>query len=52
MPIFTMLHFFYTIVINFVVDLLDKFDCLLIIIDKFSRRLQLLAKYITNFVAI
>jgi len=52
MSIFIVSHFFYTIVINFVIDLSNKFDYLLIIIHKFSCRLQLLLEYITNFVAI
>jgi len=37
---------------NFVIDLLNKFNCLFIVIDKFSCRLQLLLDYIIDFVAI
>lgn len=44
-------YFFYTIVINFVIELLNKYNVLLTIIDKFSRRLLLLSSYVTNFVA-
>jgi hypothetical protein len=40
---------FYIIVMNYVIKLFNKFDYLLIIIDKFSRRLQLILDYIINF---
>jgi hypothetical protein len=40
---------FYIIAINYVIKLLDKYDCLLIVINKFNRRLQLISNYIINF---
>lgn len=52
MSISTISHCFYIVVINFVINFSSKFDCLLTIIDKFSYCLQLLVKYVTNFVAI
>lgn len=51
MPILSLSYFFYTIVINFVIELSSKYDALLMIIDKFSRRLLLLFSYVINFVA-
>ena len=36
MSIFTEFQSFYTIIMNFIVDFFDKYDCLLIIIDKFN----------------
>lgn len=44
-------YLFHTIAMDFVVELLDKYDALLTIIDKFSRHLLLLSSYVTNFVA-
>ena len=49
MSISAILHFFYTIAIDFIVDLPEKHDCLLTITNKFSRRLQLIAEYSTDF---
>jgi len=48
MSISTEPHPFHIIAIDYVVELSGKYDCLLTIIDKFSRRLQLIAGYITN----
>ncbi len=49
MSIFMKFYSFYIIVMNYVIKLFNKFDYLLIIIDKFSRRLQLILDYIINF---
>ncbi len=49
MSIFIKFYSFYIIAMNYVVKLLNKYDCLFIIIDKFSCRLQLILDYITNF---
>jgi len=42
MSIFIKSYSFHIIAINYVIKLSSKYDCLLIIIDKFSRRLQLI----------
>lgn len=52
MSISLLTYSFYTIAINFIVILLEKYDCLLTITNKFSRRLLLLFDYVMNFVAI
>lgn len=49
MSIFLKSYSFYIIVINYVIKLLNKYDCLLIIINKFNRRLQLISSYTINF---
>ena len=43
---------FHTITMDFIVDLPDKYDCLLTITDKFSRSIQLITKYITDSAAV
>jgi len=40
---------FYIIVINYMIKLFDKYDYLLIVINKFNQRLQLISNYIINF---
>ena len=50
MFIFTTSHSFHIVVMNFIVRLSKKYDCLLIVTDKFSRRLMLISRYVTNFV--
>lgn len=52
MSIFIESYSFYIIAINYVIELFDKYNYLLIIIDKFSRRLQLILDYIINFAII
>ena len=52
MPIFIASQSFHTIVINFIVKLSDKYDCFLIIIDKFSRRILFIFDYFIDFVVI
>ena len=52
MFISTVFYFFYIIVINFIVRLSKRYDCLLIFIDKFTRQMFLISNYITNFAAI
>ncbi len=42
-------YLFYIIVINYVIELFDKYNYLFIIINKFSCCLQLIPNYITNF---
>ena len=49
MFISTTSHLFYIIVMNFIVKLLRKYDCFLIVIDKFSRRLILISRYVIDF---
>jgi len=49
MSIFTKSYSFHIIVMNYVIKLFDKFDYLLIIIDKFNRCLQFIFDYIINF---
>lgn len=45
-------HSFYIIAMNYVIELFDKYDCLFTIIDKFSKRLQLILEYIIDFVIV
>ena len=52
MSIFTEFQSFHTIIMNFIVDFFDKYNCLFIIIDKFNRFIQLIIKYIIDSVAI
>lgn len=52
MPISTAPYPFHTVAMDFVVGLPGKFDCLLTVTDKFSRRLQLLPGYITDSAAV
>ena len=42
---------FHIIAMNFIVELLDKYDCLLTITNKFSRWLFLISRYIIEFAA-
>ena len=49
MLIFTKSYSFYIITINYVIKLSSKYNCLLIIIDKFNCCLQLILNYIINF---
>ena len=49
MSISTTSHSFHTIAMNFIVRLLEKYDCLLIVTDKFSRRLMLISRYVIDF---
>ncbi len=48
MSIFIKSYSFYIIAINYVIKLSSKYDCLLIIIDNFSRRLQLIKLIASN----
>ena len=50
--VFIASYSFHIIIMNFIIDLLEKYDCFLIIIDKLIRRLQLIADYIIDFAAI
>ena len=52
MSIFTTSHSFHIIAMNFIVGLLDKYDSLLIITNKFSRRLLLILEYITKSIVV
>lgn len=52
MLIFSKPHSFHIIVMNYVIGLSSKYDCLLIITNKFSRRLQLISDYIIDFVVV
>ena len=45
-------HFFHIIIMNFIIDLFGKYDCFLILTNKFIRRIQFILKYITDFVAV
>ena len=42
---------FHTMTMNFIVVLSEKYDCLLIITNKFSRRLLLISRYIIDSIA-
>ena len=48
--IITLFISFHTIAINFVLNFLDKYDCFLIVTNKFSRQLMLILDYIIDFV--
>ena len=48
-PIFTESISFYTIAIDYIIELFGKYNCLLTITDKFSCCLQLISDYITDF---
>lgn len=52
MPISLESHPFHIIVMDYVVGLSGKYDCLLTITDKFSRRLQLIPGYIIDFAVV
>ena len=52
MFIFIVSQSFYIIIINFIIKLFDKYNCFLIIIDKFSRRLLFILDYFIDFVVV
>ena len=51
-PISTPPHPFHTIAMDFIVGLPGKYDCLLVLTDKFTRRIQLIPGYITDSAAV
>ena len=52
MPISIVPHSFHIIIMDFIIRLSKKYDYLLILIDKFTRRMFLISNYITDFAAI
>ena len=52
MFIFIVSQSFHIIVMNFIVRLFDKYDCLFIIIDKFFRRLLFIFDYFIDFAVV